>query len=406
MIGTYIFPVLVDFQRAGVFPMNKNFIETFMERESSVGVLLMIATVSALLAANSALVGLYDAFLSFPIAVEIGSLSLHKPALLWINDGLMALFFLMVGLELKREILVGELSRISVAILPALAALGGMIVPAAIYLAVTGGDAALARGWAIPVATDIAFALGVMALLGKRVPASLRVFLLALAIIDDLGAIVVIAVFYTDHVVWSALAVAGAAGAGLLALNLSGVRRITPYALIGLVLWVAVLKSGVHATLAGVVLALAIPLGREEGADDPLDRVETALHPWVSFGVIPLFALANAGVSLAGVGPAEVFAPLPLGIALGLFLGKQIGVFGTVLLGARLLGTGLPAGANLAQVYGMAVLTGFGFTMSLFIGMLAFPDPEHAVAIRVGVIGGSVLSAVVGWLILRLAARD
>jgi len=386
--------------------MNKSFVEKFMESESSVGILLMVATALALIAANSALVGLYDAFLSFPIAVEIGNLSLRKPALLWINDGLMALFFLMVGLELKREILVGELSRFSVAILPALAALGGMIVPAAIYLAVTGGDAALARGWAIPVATDIAFALGVMALLGKRVPASLRVFLLALAIIDDLGAIVVIAVFYTDHVVWPALVVAGVAGAGLLALNLSGVRRITPYALIGLVLWVAVLKSGVHATLAGVVLALAIPLGREEGADDPLNRVETALHPWVSFGVIPLFAFANAGVSLAGIGPAEVFAPLPLGIALGLFLGKQIGVFGTVLLGTRLLRTGLPAGANLAQVYGMAVLTGFGFTMSLFIGMLAFPDPEHAVAIRVGVIGGSVLSAVVGWLILRLAARD
>jgi len=387
--------------------MNKSFVETFMEKESSVGILLMIATALALIAANSALVGLYDAFLSFPIAVEIGSLSLRKPALLWINDGLMALFFLMVGLEIKREILVGELSRFSVAILPALAALGGMVVPAAVYLAVTGGDAALARGWAIPVATDIAFALGVMALLGDRVPASLRVFLLALAIIDDLGAIVVIAFFYTDHVVWSALAVAGVAGAGLLALNLSGVRRIAPYALIGLVLWVAVLKSGVHATLAGVVLALAVPLGRrdDERADDPLRRVETALHPWVSFGVIPLFAFANAGVSLAGIGPAEVSAPLPLGIALGLFVGKQAGVFGTVLLGSRLLRTGLPAGANLAQVYGMAVLTGFGFTMSLFIGTLAFPDPEHAVAIRVGVIGGSLLSAVAGWLILRLAAR-
>lgn len=383
-------------------------IRDFLKSEAAAGVMLILASVVALLWANSPAAPLYERLFDTTIALEIGHFSLRKPFLLWINDGLMAVFFLLVGLEIKREAMVGELSNPAKALLPGVAALGGMAAPAATYLAITGGDPALANGWAIPAATDIAFAVGVLALLGSRVPSALRVFLLALAIIDDLGAIVIIALFYTADLTLSALAVALAAVAGLFALNRAGVQRVWPYLAVGVVLWVGVLKSGVHATLAGVILAMAIPIRNPQARDEedtPLHHLEHGLHRWVAFLIIPLFALANAGVSLKGVSVETLLAPLPLGIALGLLLGKQVGVFSAVLLGWKWLRCELPPGASIAQLYGMAVLTGIGFTMSLFIGTLAFPEPTHAAAIRIGVLGGSLLSAVAGYSLLRAASR-
>jgi len=377
----------------------------FLRHEAAGGVILLIAAAMALIVSNSPLDWLYDGLLDTPVSVRVGALALDKPLLLWINDGLMAVFFLLVGLEIKRELLQGELSTVRQAALPAIAAAGGMAVPALIYVAINLGNPVALKGWAIPSATDIAFAVGVLTLLGPRVPASLKVFLLALAILDDLGAILIIAAFYTADLHWLSLLLAAAGGAVLLALNLRGVTRLAPYVLTGVFIWVCVLKSGVHATLAGVVVAIAIPLAGK-GDEEPslLEDLEERLHPWVAFGILPMFAFANAGVSLAGLTPGKLLEPVPLGIALGLFLGKPIGILGATAL-AVLSRLGVkPEGASWAQLAGVGMLGGIGFTMSLFIGMLAFEDAAHAAQLRLGVLAGSLLSAIAGYLVLRLIA--
>jgi len=379
-------------------------LRAFLSSEIAGGVALVVAAVAALILANSGLRDWYQLLLETPVSVHIGTAGLAKPLLLWINDGLMALFFLLVGLELKREVVLGELSSLGRAALPAIAAVGGMVVPALVYLSVTWGDPVAMAGWAIPSATDIAFAVGVLALAGPAVPPSLRIFLLALAIIDDLGAIIIIALFYTDQLALVTLGLAGLVLAGLALLNRLGVTRLAPYVLLGVLLWLLVLKSGVHATLAGAALGLAIPLRLPGGAtgEAPALRLEHALQPWVTFAILPLFAFANAGVALDGVGLATLGDPVALGIALGLFLGKQLGVMLALGLAFR-FGLGeRPAGASGRQLYAVAVLTGIGFTMSLFIGSLAFADAQHEVSIRLGVLGGSLLSALLGYALLRL----
>jgi NhaA family Na+:H+ antiporter len=379
-------------------------IAEFLRLESAGGIVLVAAAAIAIVWANSPLSDSYIRLLGVRIAVSAGDFALAKPLLLWVNDGLMAVFFLVVGLEIKREVLEGELASLREAALPAIAAAGGMLVPALVYTAFNWGDASLLRGWAIPTATDIAFALGVLALLGRRVPAALKVFLLALAIIDDLGAIVIIALFYTENLSATAL---GYATGGLVALALLNVfrqTRIAPYVLVGVFLWVCVLESGVHATLAGVAVAFALPL-RTAGADGvpPARRVEHALHPWVTFAIMPLFALANAGVPFEGLTLATLFTSLTLGIALGLFVGKQLGVFGFAWIAVRAGWGVLPAGATWAQFYGVALLTGIGFTMSLFIGTLAVETASAAAQVRLGVLAGSLLSALAGYAVLRIA---
>jgi Na+:H+ antiporter, NhaA family len=372
--------------------------------EAASGVVLMLASALALALANSPLAGFYDLLLSVHASVRIDDFGIDKPLLLWTNDGLMAFFFLLVGLEIKRELLEGELSDRSRAALPVAAAIGGMIIPALIYLGISWHTPGAVSGWAIPSATDIAFSLGVMALLGSRVPASLKLFLTALAIIDDLGAIVFIAIFYTEELSWVSLDVALAAVAMLVLLNLAGVQRVIWYVLVGIVLWVFVLKSGVHATLAGVALALAIPFKAGAGGDSPLTRVEHELAPWVAFGILPLFGFANAGLSFADLSFSSVVAPVPLAIAVGLFLGKQLGVFGSAVLVIRAGWAHLPAGASWAALYGTSILTGIGFTMSLFIGTLAFGESEHEITMRLGVLLGSALSGIVGAAVLGYAA--
>ena len=376
----------------------------FLKLESAGGILLLIAAALALILDNSPLAALYQALLHFSFGPTLGPLVLEKSLLHWINDGLMAVFFFLVGLEIKREVLEGELSSARQVALPGLCALGGMAAPALVYLAVNWTTPETHRGWAIPSATDIAFAVGVMALLGRRVPEGLKIFLLALAIIDDLGAIVIIAFFYTADLSLLALGLAAVGILGLFLLNRFGVRRLTPYLLLGLFIWVCVLESGVHATLSGVALAFAIPL-RTGGAPEksPLRRCEHALHPWVTFGIMPVFAFANAGVALGGVGLATFLQPVTLGIAGGLFIGKQVGVMAVALLGSSLGLVRLPERATWLQMYGASVLTGIGFTMSLFIGTLAFAGPEAAAPLRLGVLTGSILSAVLGYAVLRLA---
>jgi NhaA family Na+:H+ antiporter len=381
----------------------KSMISRFLRLESASGLLLMGAAVLALLLDNSPLAWLYDGLLEVPMSVRIGALKLDKPLLLWINDGLMAVFFLLVGLEIKREVLKGELSSRATAALPALAAVGGMVAPALVFLAVNQDMPDNLRGWAIPAATDIAFALGILKLAGPRVPLSIKVFLTALAIIDDLGAIVIIAIFYTSQLSITSLGLAVLFAVGLFALNRLGVVRYTPYVLLGIALWVCVLKSGVHATLAGVVMALAIPLRSSGENDSPLERMEHALHPWVAFLVMPVFAFANAGVSLAGLTLGDLFAPLSLGIAAGLIVGKQAGVFFMTWLAVVSGIAKRPAQASWAQVYGASLLAGVGFTMSLFIGSLAFEGPEYASAVRVGVLSGSFVCGLLGYIVMRYA---
>jgi NhaA family Na+:H+ antiporter len=377
----------------------------FFHHEAAAGLVLMAAALAALLIDNSPLSWLYSLFLDTPVAVRVGPLSLDKPLLLWINDGLMAVFFFLVGLEIKRELVQGELSTISQATLPALAAVGGMAVPALIYVAINAGDPTGLKGWAIPAATDIAFAVGVLALLGNRVPSSLKIFLLALAILDDLGAIIIIALFYTDNLSLLSLALAAAGIAVLWTLNWRGVTRLAPYLLTGVVIWLCVLKSGVHATLAGVVVAFAIPLAsRNEGEPTLLEQLEESLHPWIAFGVLPLFAFANAGVSLQGLSLAKLLEPVPLGIALGLFIGKPLGIFGVSWLAIQSGLAAKPAGASWLQILGVGLLGGIGFTMSLFIGTLAFDEADKAAQLRLGVLAGSLLSATAGYLLLRLTA--
>lgn len=379
----------------------------FIRLEAAGGVVLMVAAIAALVWANSPAAPAYEALWHARLPFTGASVADA------INDGLMALFFLLVGAEIKREMLEGELAGLRRSALPLIAAAGGMAVPAAIYAAFNwpafnGNDAVTLRGWAIPSATDIAFALGVLTLLGPRVPVSLKAFLLALAILDDLGAILIIAVFYAADLSWPALALASACVAVLIAMNRMGAARLAPYLVVGALLWLAVLHSGLHPTVAGVVLAMTIPLqvmglqvmGRP--AEAPLLRLEYALHPWVVFGILPLFALANAGVALAGLSLGTVAAPVPLGIAVGLFAGKQVGVLAAVWASVRLGISPMPAGASWTQVYGVAVLTGIGFTMSLFLGLLAFEGhPEYGDDLRLGVLGGSLLSAVGGYSILR-----
>lgn len=374
----------------------------FLKSEAAGGVLLMVSAALALIIANSPVAPLYFAALGSYVA---GLSILH-----WINDALMAVFFLLVGLEIKREFLEGQLSSWSRRALPGIAALGGMFVPALIYLALTRGDPVAMRGWAIPAATDIAFALGVLALLGSRVPVSLKIFLTALAIIDDLGAVVIIALFYTSNLSLPMLGLAGACIVGLLVLNRLHVTKLWAYLALGALLWFFVLKSGVHATLAGVALALTIPIGDGSDSDEPehspLHTLEHVLHPWVAFLIVPIFGFANAGVSFAGMTPASALAPVPLGIALGLFVGKQIGVFGFSWVAVKAGVAAMPAQANYAQLYGVALLCGIGFTMSLFIGALAFPGhPELGDATKIGVLLGSVVSALLGAAVLRLAGR-
>ncbi|MEP6505113.1 MAG: Na+/H+ antiporter NhaA [Betaproteobacteria bacterium] len=380
----------------------------FFASESSGGIVLAIAAMLALVVSNSGWAEAYVAFTRIPGELRFGgdALVLAKPLIVWVNDLWMAVFFFLVGLEIKREFLAGELATRAQAVLPAVAALGGMVAPALIYAAINHADSVALRGWAIPAATDIAFAIGILMLLGARVPASLKIFLTAVAIIDDLGAIVVIALFYTSQLSLTALACAAACLVVLAALNRAGVARPDPYIVVGLVLWLCVLKSGVHATLAGVATALFIPV-RDKAGGSPAEALEHGLHPWVAFLVLPMFAFANAGVSLAGMRPADLLAPLPLGIALGLLGGKAIGVFGSSWL---LVQSGLaarPKDASWTQFFGVCVLCGIGFTMSLFIGGLAFAglDASYETRVKLGVLGGSLLSGAIGALILARGAK-
>ena len=378
----------------------------FLQHEAAGGVVLVIATVLAMAVANSPAATLYNNLLETRVSAGSAPLVLTKTVLHWINDGLMAVFFFLIGLEIKREFLAGALSSAKSAALPAIAALGGMLVPAAIYTAINWDNPVTLRGWAIPAATDIAFTVGVLALLGKSVPSALKIFVLALAILDDLGAIIVIAVFYATDLSVTAIALAAAGTMLLFVLNRRHVTHIWAYLLVGLFVWVCVLKSGVHATLAGVITALSIPLAAgPAGHAGPLEKLEHALGPWVSFGILPLFAFANAGVSMDGLTLADLAAPVPLGIALGLFIGKPAGIysFARVAISSGL--ASMPQGATRMQLFGASALAGIGFTMSLFIGMLAFTDPAFSPHVRLGVLTGSLLSGLTGFAIL-FAARN
>ncbi|MBL9096711.1 MAG: Na+/H+ antiporter NhaA [Alphaproteobacteria bacterium] len=371
-------------------------------RDLKAGIVLMSAAALGLVAANSPLSIWYDALRELPMTVRIGAFEIDKPLLLWINDGLMAVFFFLVGLELKREVLTGELSSPSKAVLPIACAVGGMAVPALIYIWINTGDNVALRGWAIPAATDIAFALGVLALAGSRVPIALKVLLTAIAVIDDLGAIIVIALFYTADLSFSALGAWAVAVLALLLLNRFKVTSIAPYVVVAVIAWAALLKSGVHATLAGVVAALFIPSRAGSGREKaPLQQLEEDLYPVVAFFIVPVFGFCNAGVSFAGVGFEGLFTPISFGIAAALFFGKQIGVFAPAYLALRTGLVPLNPGVTLTQIYGVALLCGIGFTMSLFIAGLAFADPAYDAPVRLGVLGGSILSAVVGLLVLR-----
>lgn len=388
-------------------------LQEFFRLEAAGGLVLMATAALALIVANSPLAGYYAALLNLPLEIRVGSFEIAKPLLLWINDGLMAVFFFLVGMELKREVVEGHLSSIRQASLPAFAAAGGMLAPAAFYALFNQGDAAAMRGWAIPTATDIAFALGVLSLLGKRVPTALKAFLLSVAIFDDLGAIIVIALFYTARLSTLSLGIAGLFILALVALNRMGVRRPAAYVLIGIALWVAVLKSGVHATLAGVVLAMFIPLRAstrdttEPAAKPLLHQLEHALHPWVAFGVLPVFAFANAGVPVLGLSVADILHPVPLGIVTGLFVGKQVGILALCWLAVRLRLASLPEAVGWRKLHGAALLCGIGFTMSLFIASLAFEQGDGAYLglERLGILMGTLVSGLLGYAVLRATLR-
>ncbi|CAN7656715.1 MULTISPECIES: Na+/H+ antiporter NhaA [Pseudomonas] len=379
----------------------------FFQLEAASGLLLIAAAILALIINNSPLSWLYNGLLETPVVAQIGALKIAKPLLLWINDGLMAMFFLLIGLEVKREVLDGQLSKPSQIVLPGAAAIGGMVVPALIYWFLNRDNPPALNGWAIPTATDIAFALGVLALLGKRVPVSLKLFLMTLAIIDDLGAIVIIAIFYSGELSTLSLALAAACIAALIGMNRLGVVKLGPYMIIGLILWVCVLKSGVHATLAGVTLAFCIPLRTKNAEPSPLLTLEHALHPWVAYGILPLFAFANAGLSLSGVTTESFTHNVPMGIAIGLLLGKTVGVYGLTWLAVKTGIAALPQGANWGQVLGVAILCGIGFTMSLFVGSLAFEPgvSDYAGMDRMGILTGSILAALIGYAVTAAASR-
>lgn len=381
-------------------------VQKFFAMKSAPGILLCLAAVLAMVMENSPFHLFYDAIKSTPVVVQIGTFAIDKSLLLWINDGLMAVFFLLIGLEIKREILEGHLSKPNQFILPAIAALGGVIFPAAIYAYINWQTPETLQGWAIPMATDIAFTLGILMMLGTRIPTSLKVCLVAIAIIDDLIAILIIALFYTVETSVFSL---GLAGAGLLTafiLNRRGVTDLGPYVVLGIFIWACVLKSGVHATLAGVALGLIIPLrAKNEDGKSPLKVMEHTLHPWVGFFILPIFAFVNAGVSMAGLSFATFMQPITLGITLGLFFGNQIGVMGLTFIATSLKICRLPENVTWLQFYGISLLMGVGFTMSLFIGTLAFTDIEHSSAVRLGVLGGSILSAFAGIAVLLLSTK-
>ena len=380
-----------------------NALRDFLRLEAASGLFLVAAAAIAMAVANSPLEGLYASLIELPVEIRIGTFQIAKPLLLWINDGLMALFFLMVGLELKREIVEGQLSDIRQAALPAMGAIGGMLVPALIYIWFNQGDAVALQGWAIPAATDIAFALAILLLLGDRVPLALRIFLVSIAIFDDIGAIVIIALFYTSKLSITALVVASACLPVLYLLSRRGILERAPYLLIGLIMWGALLKSGVHATLAGIVLALFIPIRSSENEASPLHELEHDLHTAVAFFILPIFAFANAGISLDGGSLAYLMHPVSLGIAAGLFIGKQFGIFIFCWLSVRIGLAKLPEDMGWLSIYGVALLCGVGFTMSLFIGSLAFEETGVNLLFdeRLGIIVGSLLSGACGYLVLR-----
>jgi NhaA family Na+:H+ antiporter len=382
-------------------------IKAFFEFEAAGGIVLALAAIAAMIIANSPLNIWYEGFIHAPVAIQIGEFAIAKDAHHWINDGLMAVFFFLVGLELKREVLIGELSNVKQIILPAGAALGGMIMPAIVYLLFNYNEPEFWKGWAIPAATDIAFALGILSLLGNRVPNSFKVFLVSIAIFDDIGAILIIALFYTSELSLESLAVAGLCLPFLYVLNRRNVTNITPYLLIGLIMWIAVLKSGIHATLAGVVLALFIPMfDRTDPEHSPLEELEHDLHNTVAFGILPIFAFANSGISLEGAGFAELFHSVPLGIAAGLFIGKQLGVMIMCWLIFKLGISTMPKGMDYKQIYGAALLCGVGFTMSLFIGGLAFAGDTTMFDERLGIIMGSIVSGIAGYIMLKMSLKD
>jgi len=374
-----------------------------LSHDSAGGVLLVFMTMVAMILANSPFVGVYEDFLATPVQVRVGDLNIAKPLLLWINDGLMAIFFFLIGLEIKREVLTGSLSSPSQVVLPGIAAVAGIAAPAMVYLWFNGQDAVAIEGWAIPSATDIAFALGVFTLFGSRVPLSLKLFLLSVAIFDDIGAIMIIALFYSSDLSTLSLIVAGSGLLTLFAFNRLSVRSQAAYIIVGTVVWVAVLKSGVHATLAGFAIAWFIPLKlKNNDGHEMLPHLEHSLHPWVSFAILPLFAFANAGISLTGVSLDALLNPVPLGIAAGLFVGKQVGIFGACWLAIKLGLAKLPEGATWMQFYAVTILCGIGFTMSLFIGSLAFEaqGTEYMIDVKLGVLVGSLLSAVLGSILI------
>lgn len=380
----------------------------FFQSESAGGILLLAFALLAIIFANTGFNSVYFAFLNIPVSVQFGAFSIDKTLIHWINDGFMAVFFLLVGMEVKKELLKGSLSSYQQAIFPAIAAIGGMVIPGIVYYSITSVEPSLQGGWAIPMATDIAFAVGIVALLGKRVPLALKVFLLALAIIDDLGAIVIIALFFSSGLDTLSLVIAACAIAVLVIMNRYKVSSLCAYMVVGLVLWAAVLKSGVHATLAGVILGFCIPLKGKNG-EKPLHDFEHILAPWCSFFVLPLFAFANAGVYLGNINLAMLTSPLPLGIALGLLLGKPLGVFGFSFLSVKLGIAKLPQGVNFTQIFAVAVLCGIGFTMSMFLAGLAFGEEAGDMIntlSRLGILLGSSLSAVIGYILLRMSTNE
>ena len=372
----------------------------FLKQESAGGIVLIAAAALALLAANTIFSGSYFGALDTPVSVAVGSFAIDKPLLLWINDGLMAVFFFLVGLEVKREVVEGQLSSWNQASLPLVAAIGGMAMPALIFVGLNMGSPANISGWAIPAATDIAFALGILSLLGPRVPVALKALLLAIAVIDDIGAITIIALFYSGSIDTAMLGGGALALAAMIVLNRFKVGSSIPYILLAIVLWVFILKSGVHATLAGVAAAMTIPMSARDGSQ-PLERMEHFLHPWVAFLVIPIFGFANAGVSLGGLEFADLLAPLPLGIALGLLIGKQLGIFGFAFIAVKTGLARLPENVGWRQIHGVSLLAAIGFTMSLFIGNLAFDSAAQVDAVKIGVLAGSVIAALAGFFLLK-----
>lgn len=385
-------------------PSQGGALSRLFHHEAFAGVLMIAAAALALVFANTGLSGAYYGFLNTKLSLLVNDVGLAKPLLLWINDGLMAIFFFLIGLELKREMVEGRLKNPRDVMLPGVAAIGGMVAPMAVFLFLTSGNPDLAHGWAIPAATDIAFAVGVLALLGKRIPSALKIFLLTLAILDDMGAILIIALFYGSGIDTGYLSMALVPLAGLIALNMRGSHRIAPFFLLGAIMWFLVLKSGIHPTVAGVVTAFTIPL-KDRFGKSPLHSLEHSLHPYVIYLIAPLFALANAGIDMSGIALSDLFAPLPLGIAAGLFLGKQIGVFGATWMMVKLGLAQLPHGANWMMVWGLSMLAGIGFTMSLFIGSLSYEGDAMMNMVRLGVMSGSAVAAVVGYLVLRRATR-